>query len=151
MTKALPFSENGVERVVNAAAKSGVNVGGVWVEPDGSILVLGAFAEDASKAYQHAARTPMDATARQYRREHRELLANHRSDVYAALLRAGRLDSYLISIGETASERLEPMSRHLADKELPELPLLERVRELHRQHEAEEIIRNDLILQLVGD
>jgi hypothetical protein len=49
----------------------------------------------------------MDAIARQYRREHREFLATNRSDVYAALLRASRLDAYLTSIGETASERLE--------------------------------------------
>jgi ATP-dependent Zn protease len=95
----------------------------------------------------------MDPTARRYRREHREFLATNRPDVYAALLRSGRLDSYLNSVGETASERLEHvMSQHLADKELQKLPHLERVRQLQNRHqEAEEIIRNDLILQPVED
>lgn len=51
-------------------------------------------------------RSPLTATARRHRRECREFLATSRSDVYAALLRSGRLDDYLTSVGETASERL---------------------------------------------
>jgi hypothetical protein len=48
----------------------------------------------------------MNPTARRHRREHREFLATHRPDIYAALECSGRPDDYLISIGETASQRL---------------------------------------------
>jgi hypothetical protein len=97
-------------------------------------------------------RREMDPTAGRFRRQHRAFLAENRPDVYAALQRAGRLDSYLTSIGETASERLDHvMSQHLADPEIQRLSFADRARELRaRQLEAEEIIRNDLILQPAG-
>jgi hypothetical protein len=95
----------------------------------------------------------VDPTARRYRREHRAYLAENRPDLYASLQLAGRLDTYLTSIGETASTRLDHvMGQHLADPELQKLPFHERVRELRaRQMEAEEIIRHDLMHQAVED
>jgi Transposon-encoded protein TnpV len=93
----------------------------------------------------------MDPTAQEFEEEHRQFLQENAPHVLEGLRRSGTLDSYLASIGETASERLEHvMSQHLADKELQKLPHLERVRELQNRHqEAEEIIRHDLILQPV--
>jgi hypothetical protein len=43
MTKPLPYTENSIERVVNGARKSGVNVGAIMVAPDGTIVVLDAL------------------------------------------------------------------------------------------------------------
>jgi hypothetical protein len=95
----------------------------------------------------------MDSTARAFKEEHRSYLQDNAPHVLEGLRQSGKLDSYLTSIGETASERLEHVIiQHLLDKELQKLPYLERVRELqNRYQEAEEIIRHDLIHQPTGD
>jgi Transposon-encoded protein TnpV len=92
-----------------------------------------------------------DPVAMHYQAEHRRFLAENRPDVLRELQRAGELDDYLTSIGETASERLSHAMRQLLnDKEHQKLPYMERVRALrHRQQETEEQIRHDLILQPV--
>jgi hypothetical protein len=40
MTKALPFTENAIQRAVGGARKAGIKVGPVMVAPDGTIIVL---------------------------------------------------------------------------------------------------------------
>ncbi len=94
-----------------------------------------------------------DPIARRYQEEHHRFLRENRPDVLEALQRSGDLISYLSSVGQTASERLEhAMSVHFSDPELQKLPFIEKVQELQsRQLEAEEVIRHDLIHQPVED
>jgi hypothetical protein len=91
----------------------------------------------------------LDPTATQYQEEHHRFLRENRPDVLRRLQESGSLDSYLSSVGETASERLDHAMRELrADPEHQKLPFLDRVRALqNRQQEMEEVIRHDLIHQ----
>jgi hypothetical protein len=95
----------------------------------------------------------VDPDAVHWQSEHRRFLEENRPDVLTALQASGELDDFLASIGETASERLSHAMRQLLnDKQHQKLPYLERLRALqHRQQEAEEQIRHDLILQPTGD
>jgi hypothetical protein len=94
-----------------------------------------------------------DPTAKRYHEEHRRFLAENRPDVLAALRQSGDLNSYLSSVGETASERLDHAMRELwADPEHQKLPFPDRVKALqNRQQEMEEVIRHDLIHQPLED
>lgn len=94
-----------------------------------------------------------DPTTRRFQEEHHKFLRENRPDVLAGLRQSGSLDSYLSSVGETASQRLEhALSQHLSDPEVQKLPFQERVRELqNRRQSEEEVIRNDLIHQPLAD
>jgi hypothetical protein len=73
-----------------------------------------------------------DPTARRYEQEHQRFLEENRPDVLHALQQSGELSSYLSSVGETASQRLEhEMSQHQHLRD-PDLPFQERVRELQK-------------------
>jgi transposon-encoded protein TnpV len=94
-----------------------------------------------------------DPTAKRFAEEHRRFLEENRPHVLAGLRESGSLTSYLSSVGETASQRLEhAQSQHLSDPEVQKLPFQERVRELqNRQQSEEEVIRHDLIHQPTED
>ena len=81
-----------------------------------------------------------DPGAQRWAAEHRRFLEENRPDVLRELQKSGSLDSYLSSVGETASERLSHAMRELLnDNEHQELPYLERARALqNRQQETEE-------------
>jgi len=94
-----------------------------------------------------------DPTAKRYAEEHLRYLKEARPDVLAGLRQSGKLDSYLSSVGNQASERLDHvMSQHMVSKEVQDLPYHQQVRELQSRHrEAEETIRHDLIHQPVPE
>jgi hypothetical protein len=100
-------------------------------------------------AEQQAANPSPDPEARRYAQEHLRFLQEARPDVLAELRQHGNLDSYLSSVGESASEMSEHlMSQALASKEVQSLPYHQKVRELQsRQREVEELIQHDLICQ----
>lgn len=85
--------------------------------------------------------------AERYAEQHRKYLEDNRPDVLKGLSRSGDLPSYLSSIGEQASDRLDhAMAEH--SRATANLPYQERVTELQsRQREAEELIQHDLINQ----
>ncbi len=86
-----------------------------------------------------------DPLERAYAEEHRKYLLENAPHLLKELEKSGDLESYLSSLGESAAQR----EHHLInpnDKNVQNLPFLERVRELqNRQQEAREIIKHDLI------
>ena len=90
----------------------------------------------------------MDLKAQEYSQAHQRYLEEHRPDVWRKLLPADR-QSYLSSVGEQASDRLDNLMREYAQSpEVKSLPFPQQARALRsRQHEAEEVIRDELIFQ----
>ena len=84
-----------------------------------------------------------------YAKEHLRFLQENRPDVLAELRRQGDLNSYLSSVGDQANDRFSTlMMQHLHSPEVSKLPYQDRVTSLQsRRHEADEIVRHDLIHQ----
>ena len=98
---------------------------------------------------QHA----QEPKAKEYAQEHLRFLKENRPDVLAELRRSGDLNSYLSSVGVQASDRfLTLMMQYNNSPEVQKLPHLDRVQALQsRRHEADELVRHDLILQPLKD
>lgn len=90
----------------------------------------------------------MDVKAQEYSQQHREFLEKHRPDVWRKLPSSDR-PSYLSSVGEQASDRFQSlMLEYERSPEVKDLPYMEKVRALQsRRHEAEELVRDELIHQ----
>ena len=91
--------------------------------------------------------------AAEYAQEHLRFLQETRPDVLADLRRSSDLNSYLSSVGETASDRfLTLMMQHHNSPEVSSLPYQDRVMSLQsRRHEVDEVIRDELIYQPLKD
>jgi hypothetical protein len=102
---------------------------------------------NASETCGHVAQEQeLDPLAQRYAEEHRRFLEENNPTVLS-----GQDDptSYLYSVGSQAAERLGHfMAKYANSPEVQKLPHLARVRALQsRQHELEEIIRDEIICQ----
>ena len=96
---------------------------------------------------------PQDTTEANYAQEHQKFLEENNPKVLSELRRSGDLNSYLSSVGEQASDLfLTIMMQYNNSPEVQKLPHLDRVQALQsRRHEADELVRHDLILQPLKD
>ena len=90
----------------------------------------------------------MDVKAQEYSQQHQRFLEQHRPDVWRKLPSSDR-PSYLYSVGSQASDRFHTlMSQYEQSPEVKDLPYLQKVQALQsRRHEADEIVRDELIYQ----
>ncbi len=90
-----------------------------------------------------------EPSAEEYARDHLKFLEEERPDVLEGLRRSGDLNSYLSSVGEQAEEMFDDLMRqYLHSPHVQSLPHLKQVRALQsRRHEADEVVRHDLIYQ----
>lgn len=86
--------------------------------------------------------------AEEFSQQHKRFLEEHRPDVWQKLPPPDR-QSYLSSVGEQASDRFDTLMRQYAQSpEVKSLPYTQKVQALQsRQHEAAEIVRDELIFQ----
>lgn len=88
----------------------------------------------------------------EYSQAHRRYLEEHRPDVWQKLPPADRRN-YLSSVGSQASDRFDTLMRQYAQSpEVKDLPYLQKVQALQsRRHEADELVRDELIYQPLKD
>lgn len=91
--------------------------------------------------------------ATEYAQEHLKFLEENRPDVLAGLRQQGNLNSYLSSVGDQASDQfLTLMMQYKNSPEVASLPYQDQVTSLQsRRHEADEIVRHELIHQPLPD
>jgi len=132
-----------------ASIKAGRKHGDSGLVKAGRELVERAIAELASDEYLAYEMRGLGDEALAFAREHRKYLAENKPHMLAKLQRRGGLTGYLFSVGQSASEMFEHLlARKNADPEVQNFPYFEKVARMKaHQHEAEEVVRDEIIYQ----